>query len=73
MPTAEPDFELAEEITVEPAQAGSLTEQQAQRIDLFYRNVESRMLNLYDATRLGTWRILRFQKTGRLSCGTPSN
>jgi hypothetical protein len=62
MPTAEPDFELAEEITVEPAQAGSLTDEQAQRIDLFYRNIESRMRNLYDAARLGAWRIYDSKK-----------
>lgn len=57
MPTAEPDFAQAEEITSEAAKAGSLTPAQAEWIDAFYRNVESRMLNLYDAARLGAWRI----------------
>ena len=57
MPTLEPDFEQAEEITREAAQAGSFTPQQAEWMEAFSRNVEGRMLNLYDAARLGAWRI----------------
>jgi hypothetical protein len=62
MPTAEPDFAQAEEITFEAAQHGSLTEAQAEWIKAFYGNVESRMLNLYDAARLGAWRIYDAKK-----------
>jgi hypothetical protein len=57
MPTVEPDFELAEEIAGEASQEGTLTDAQAEFIDAFYRNVKSRMLDLYDAARLGAWRI----------------
>jgi hypothetical protein len=57
MLTLEPDFGQAEEVTLEAARAGSLTPQQAEWIEAFYRNVEGRMLNLYDAARLGAWRI----------------
>jgi hypothetical protein len=58
MPTLEPDFEQAEEITLEAARVGgSLMPQQAEWIEAFCRNVEGRMLNLYDAGRLGAWRI----------------
>lgn len=64
LPTLEPDFAQAEEITREAAQAGSLTPQQAEWIEAFYRNVEGRMLNLYDAARLGAWRIYDRKKVG---------
>jgi hypothetical protein len=57
MLSLEPDFQLAEQITSEAAQQGSLTPQQAEWIEAFYRNVENRMLNLYDAARLGAWWI----------------
>lgn len=57
MLTLEPDFDQAEEVTLEAARQGSLTPQQAEWIDAFYRNVEGRMVNLYDAARLGAWRI----------------
>jgi hypothetical protein len=50
MPTLEPDFELAERIPFEAAQQDSLAPQQAEWIEAFYQNVESRMLNLY-----GVW------------------
>ncbi|SRR5260370_3867202 len=62
MPTLEPDFEQAEEITLEAARAGSFNPQQAEWIEAFYRNVEGRMLNLYDAARLGAWRIYERRK-----------
>jgi hypothetical protein len=62
MLTLEPDFEQAEEIVFEAAQRGSLTPQQAEWIEAFHRNVEGRMLNLYDAARLGAWRIYERKK-----------
>jgi hypothetical protein len=57
MPTLQPDFAQAEEIMLEAARNGSFTGQQAEWIEAFYQNVEGRMLNLYDAARLGAWRL----------------
>jgi hypothetical protein len=56
MLTLEPDFKQAESIA-RGAKDGVLTDEQAQWIDGFYRNVQGRMLNLYDAARLGAWQI----------------
>jgi hypothetical protein len=63
MPTLEPDFEQAESITLEAARRGMLTDQRgAEWINAFHQNVESRMLNLYDAARLGVQRIHEREK-----------
>jgi len=56
MLTLEPDFKQAESIA-RCAKDGVLTDEQAQWIDGFYRNVQGRMLNLHDAARLGAWQI----------------
>jgi hypothetical protein len=62
MPTLEPDFAQAESIILDAAPHGQLNEQQAQRIEAFYRNAQSRYLNLYDGARLGAWRIYDREK-----------
>src|SRR6266700_2231896 len=62
MPTLEPDFEQAEAITYDAAIHGGFTPAQAEWIDAFYHNVESRMLNLYDGARLRAWRIYDAKK-----------
>ena len=56
-PALEPDFEQAEAISVDAGQHGSFTPQQSEWIEAFYRNVEGRMLNIYDGARLRAWRI----------------
>jgi hypothetical protein len=62
MPTLEPDFEAAEAINIEAAIHGGFTPAQAEWIEAFYRNVESRMLNLYDGARLRAGRISEAKK-----------
>jgi hypothetical protein len=47
-PFLEPDFEQAEAISVDAGQHGSFTPQQSEWIEAFYKNVEGRMLNIYD-------------------------
>lgn len=56
-PALEPDFEQAEAISLDAGQHGSFTPQQSEWIEAFYRNVEGRMLNIYDGARLRAWRI----------------
>ena len=56
-PFLEPDFEQAEAISVDAGQHGSFTPQQSEWIEAFYKNVEDRMLNIYDSARLRAWRI----------------
>ncbi|MBV8482212.1 MAG: hypothetical protein JO077_05020 [Verrucomicrobia bacterium] len=56
-PALEPDFEQAEAISVDAGQHGSFTPQQSEWIEAFYKNVEDRMLNIYDGARLRAWRI----------------
>ena len=56
-PFLEPDFEQAEAISVDAGQHGSFTPQQSEWIEAFYKNVEDRMLNIYDAARLRSWRM----------------
>ena len=56
--TLEPAYEEAELIATE----GELSPEQAEWIDAFYRNVQTRMLNLYDGARLGAWRIYEREK-----------
>jgi hypothetical protein len=56
-PALEPDFEQAEAICVDAGQHGSFTPQQSEWIEAFYKNVEDRMLNIYDGARLRAWRI----------------
>ena len=56
-PALEPDFEQAEAISVAAGQHGSFTPQQSEWIEAFYKNVEDRMLNIYDGARLRAWRI----------------
>jgi hypothetical protein len=56
-PFLEPDFEQAEAISVDAGQHGSFTPQQSEWIEAFYKNVEDRMLNIYDGARLRAWRI----------------
>jgi hypothetical protein len=56
-PALEPDFEQAEAISVDAGQHGSFTPQQSEWIEAFYKNVEGRMLNIYDGARLRAWRI----------------
>jgi hypothetical protein len=53
----EPDFEQAEAISLDAGQRGAFTPQQSEWIDAFYKNVEGRMLNIYDGARLRAWRI----------------
>jgi hypothetical protein len=57
MPILEPDFAAADSITFEAGIQGGFTTAQAEWIEGFYRNVESRMLNLYDGARLRAGRI----------------
>jgi len=56
-PALEPDFEQAEAISVDAGQHGSFTPQQSEWIEAFYKNVEDRMLNIYDGARLRAWRL----------------
>jgi hypothetical protein len=56
-PALEPDFEQAEAISIDAGQHGSFTPQQSEWIEAFYKNVEDRMLNIYDGARLRAWRI----------------
>jgi hypothetical protein len=56
-PALEPDFEQAEAISFDAGQHGSFTPQQSEWIEAFYKNVEDRMLNIYDGARLRAWRI----------------
>jgi hypothetical protein len=56
-PALEPDFEQAEAICVDAGQHGSFTPQQSEWIEAFYKNVENRMLNIYDGARLRAWPI----------------
>ena len=56
-PPLEPDFEQAEAISADAGQHGSFTPQQSEWIEAFYKNVEGRMLNIYDGARLRAWRI----------------
>jgi hypothetical protein len=56
-PFLEPDFEQAEAISVDAGQHGSFTPQQSEWIEAFYKNVDDRMLNIYDGARLRAWRI----------------
>jgi hypothetical protein len=56
-PFLEPDFEQAEAISIDAGQRGSFTPQQSEWIEAFYQNVEDRMLNIYDGSRLRAWRI----------------
>jgi len=56
-PALEPDFEQAEAISIDAGQRGSFTPQQSEWIEAFYKNVEDRMLNIYDGARLRAWRI----------------
>jgi hypothetical protein len=56
-PALEPDFEQAEAICVDAGQHGSFTPQQSEWIEAFYKNVEDRMLNIYDGARLRVWSI----------------
>jgi hypothetical protein len=53
--TLEPAYDQAESLTTEAR--GTLSREQSEWVDAFYRNVQSRMLNLYDGARLGAWRI----------------
>lgn len=62
MPILEPDFDSAESITFEAGIHGGFTPAQAEWIEAFYRNVESRMLNLYDGARLRAGRIYDAKK-----------
>jgi hypothetical protein len=55
-PFLEPDFEQAEVVVFDAGQYGSFA-QQSEWIEAFYKNVEDRMLNIYDAARLRAWRI----------------
>ena len=56
-PALEPDFEQADAISVDAGQRGSFTPQQSEWIEAFYKNVEGRMLNIYDGARLRAWRL----------------
>jgi hypothetical protein len=53
--TLEPAYDQAESLTTEAR--GTLSREQSEWVDAFYRNVQNRMLNLYDGARLGAWRI----------------
>jgi hypothetical protein len=56
-PALEPDFEQAEAISADAGHNGSFSPQQSEWIEAFYKNVEDRMLNIYDGARLRAWRI----------------
>ena len=56
-PFLEPDFEQAEAVVFDAGQHGSFTPQRSEWIEAFYKNVEDRMLNIYDGARLRAWRI----------------
>lgn len=60
--TLEPAYKEAELIAAEATVQGGLSPEQAEWIDAFYRNVETRMLNFYDAARLNAWRIYEREK-----------
>jgi hypothetical protein len=62
MPTLEPDFETADTIIFEARWHGSFTPVESEWIEAFYRNVESRMLNLYDGARLRAARMYEAKK-----------
>jgi len=53
-PFLEPDFEQAEAISVDAGQRGSFT---PEWIEAFYKDVEDRMLKIYDGARLRARRI----------------
>jgi hypothetical protein len=60
--TLEPAYEEAELLVTEATALGGLSPEAAAWVDAFYRNVETRMLNFYDAARLGAWRIYEREK-----------
>jgi hypothetical protein len=57
MPTLELDFTEADEVVNEVATTKWDAEKQASWLDAFYQNADRRLLNIYDGTRLGAWRI----------------
>jgi hypothetical protein len=57
MPRLEIDYDQAASLTTVAPGQRSLTPEQLEWATAFYGNVKARMLNLYDAARLGTWRL----------------
>jgi len=57
VPTLELDFTEADDVVREAAQKRGGGAQEADWLDAFYRNAESRILDIYDRSRIIAWRI----------------